>query len=240
MIVAGFELIEDDPVALLPQGLARLGAGIIELARLADDDGTGADDQDGMDVGALGHGLGLERGRAPAPDSRAGGHEWRRPTVPRAFPTRPWLPLPGRTGIRRRPAGGGGSDGAHRRPSLSRDFGQLRTGNFRRPARGRPGRFAPSLLATLPRRPRLRRRSSRPFPHRPRFPSTPEAGGTPARRHPRAWGQSIVMHATILLTDPMLGPGTLRDRPAAIPAASRVHEGPEDPRGGGGHRRTGS
>ena len=46
---------EDDPVALLAQHPARLGAGIVELAGLADHDRAGADDQDGMDVGALGH-----------------------------------------------------------------------------------------------------------------------------------------------------------------------------------------
>ena len=37
---------QDDLIALLAQGLARLGAGVIELARLADDDGAGADEQD--------------------------------------------------------------------------------------------------------------------------------------------------------------------------------------------------
>jgi len=37
---------EDDLVALLAQRLAGLGAGIVELARLPDDDGTGADDED--------------------------------------------------------------------------------------------------------------------------------------------------------------------------------------------------
>ena len=46
---------EDDLVALLTQGLAGLGAGIVELAGLADDDGAGADDEDLLDVGALGH-----------------------------------------------------------------------------------------------------------------------------------------------------------------------------------------
>ena len=46
---------EDDAVALLAQGLARLRAGIIELAGLADDDRAGADDQNGMNVGALRH-----------------------------------------------------------------------------------------------------------------------------------------------------------------------------------------
>ena len=46
---------QDHPVALLAQGLARLGAGIIELAGLADDDGAGADDQYAFYVGSFGH-----------------------------------------------------------------------------------------------------------------------------------------------------------------------------------------
>ena len=46
---------QDDAIALLLQRLARLGARVVELARLADDDGPGADDEDGLDVGALGH-----------------------------------------------------------------------------------------------------------------------------------------------------------------------------------------
>jgi hypothetical protein len=46
---------EDDAVALLLERLARLRAGIVELARLADHDGTGANDEDRLDVGAFGH-----------------------------------------------------------------------------------------------------------------------------------------------------------------------------------------
>ena len=46
---------QDDPVALFLQRLAGLGAGIVELAGLADDDRAGADDQDRFDVGAFGH-----------------------------------------------------------------------------------------------------------------------------------------------------------------------------------------
>ena len=46
---------QDDPVAFLAQRLAGLRAGIVELARLADDDRAGADDEDAVDVGALGH-----------------------------------------------------------------------------------------------------------------------------------------------------------------------------------------
>ena len=47
---------QDDPVALLAQRLAGLGARIVEFAGLADDDGAGADDEDTVDVGALRHG----------------------------------------------------------------------------------------------------------------------------------------------------------------------------------------
>ena len=46
MMVAGIGVDQDDVVAFLAQGLAGLGAGIIELAGLADDDGAGADEQD--------------------------------------------------------------------------------------------------------------------------------------------------------------------------------------------------
>ena len=46
---------QDDAVALVLQRLAGLHAGIIELAGLADHDRAGADDEDALDVGALGH-----------------------------------------------------------------------------------------------------------------------------------------------------------------------------------------
>ena len=49
---------QDHPVALGAQGLARLDAGIVELAGLPDHDRPGADDQDRGDVGALGHSSG--------------------------------------------------------------------------------------------------------------------------------------------------------------------------------------
>src|SRR5690606_14284830 len=42
-------------VTLVAQGLAGLGAGIVELAGLADDDRAGADDENGFEVSALGH-----------------------------------------------------------------------------------------------------------------------------------------------------------------------------------------
>ena len=46
---------EDDFVAFLAEGFAGLGAGVIEFAGLADDDGAGADDHDAVKVGAFRH-----------------------------------------------------------------------------------------------------------------------------------------------------------------------------------------
>ena len=46
---------EDDLVALFAQRLAGLRAGVVELASLADDDRPRADDQDRLEVTALGH-----------------------------------------------------------------------------------------------------------------------------------------------------------------------------------------
>ena len=46
---------QDDAVALGLQRLAGLGAGIVELAGLPDDDGARADDEDGFDICALRH-----------------------------------------------------------------------------------------------------------------------------------------------------------------------------------------
>ena len=46
---------QDDAVALGLQRLAGLGAGIVELAGLPDDDGARADDEDGFDIRALRH-----------------------------------------------------------------------------------------------------------------------------------------------------------------------------------------
>ena len=54
---------EDDAVAFRAQGLAGLCSRIVELAGLADDDRACADDQDGRDVGPLGHSV-LSRRRA--------------------------------------------------------------------------------------------------------------------------------------------------------------------------------
>jgi hypothetical protein len=46
---------QDHPVAFLAQRLAGLRTGVVELAGLSDDDRTGADDQNALDVSALGH-----------------------------------------------------------------------------------------------------------------------------------------------------------------------------------------
>jgi carbamoyl-phosphate synthase large subunit len=46
---------EDDAVPLFAQDATGLGAGVVELAGLTDDDRAGADDEDRVEVGALGH-----------------------------------------------------------------------------------------------------------------------------------------------------------------------------------------
>ena len=46
---------EDDLVPLLLEGQTGLGAGVVELGGLTDDDRTGSDDEDAMQVGAAGH-----------------------------------------------------------------------------------------------------------------------------------------------------------------------------------------
>ncbi len=55
MIVAGLELTSTTLIALFPQRLACLGAGIVELAGLADNDGTGADEKDFLDISSFWH-----------------------------------------------------------------------------------------------------------------------------------------------------------------------------------------
>ncbi len=51
----GIGVDEDDPIALGPQSLAGLSAGIVELARLADDDRACADDENRIDVSSFWH-----------------------------------------------------------------------------------------------------------------------------------------------------------------------------------------
>ena len=46
----GIRVHEDDSIALLLQRFARLGAGVIELAGLPDDDRAGTDDQDAFEI----------------------------------------------------------------------------------------------------------------------------------------------------------------------------------------------
>ncbi len=52
---------QHDPVAFLAQRLARLRAGVVELARLADHDRPRADDEDGGDISAFGHGIAFKK-----------------------------------------------------------------------------------------------------------------------------------------------------------------------------------
>src|SRR5207248_10499373 len=61
---------EHDLEPLAAQRLARLAARVVELARLTDDDGTGADDEDAFEIGATRHVLpvsGLRAGPEPYP-----------------------------------------------------------------------------------------------------------------------------------------------------------------------------
>ena len=79
----GVGVDQDDAVAFLAQRLAGLGAGVVELAGLADDDGPRADDQDRADVGALRH----ERPCKVGPAARGGGRGTDSPLVGKL----PWL-----------------------------------------------------------------------------------------------------------------------------------------------------
>ena len=51
----GIRIDQNDAIALFLESFASLGPGIIELARLADDNRAGANDHDGLDVCAFGH-----------------------------------------------------------------------------------------------------------------------------------------------------------------------------------------
>lgn len=52
----GVAVEEHNAEAVGAEGLAGLCAGVIELAGLTDNDGAGADDEDGVEVGAARHG----------------------------------------------------------------------------------------------------------------------------------------------------------------------------------------
>ena len=51
----GVRVHQDDAVALLAERLARLGAGVVELAALSDDDRARSDDEDGVEVFSARH-----------------------------------------------------------------------------------------------------------------------------------------------------------------------------------------
>ena len=57
---------QHDAVPLGLEGLAGLRARVVKLAALADDDGTGTQDEDGLDVGAFGHGEKRKAGKREA------------------------------------------------------------------------------------------------------------------------------------------------------------------------------
>ena len=61
MIVAGLELTNTTSYPSSRRRLARLGAGVVELAGLPDNDRPGADQQDFLDVVAAWHGMGFPR-----------------------------------------------------------------------------------------------------------------------------------------------------------------------------------
>ena len=76
---------QDDPVALVLERLAGLRARIIELAGLADDDRTRADDQDRGNVGPFGHSFRLMWAQKEASDPSSGAPApGARPRAPRS------------------------------------------------------------------------------------------------------------------------------------------------------------
>ena len=55
----GVGVHQHHPVTVIPQGLAGLGAGVVELTGLTNDDRPGADQKNGLEVVAAGHQGGL-------------------------------------------------------------------------------------------------------------------------------------------------------------------------------------
>jgi hypothetical protein len=51
----GIAVDKNNAIPFLPKDTARLRAGVIKLARLANDDGTGTDDKNGVNICSLGH-----------------------------------------------------------------------------------------------------------------------------------------------------------------------------------------
>ncbi len=73
MMVAGFGVDEHNFVALLLEGLAGLGAGIVELGGLADDDGARADYEDFLNVISARHSSAFSIAQALRVDQRMSG-----------------------------------------------------------------------------------------------------------------------------------------------------------------------
>ena len=63
---SGVRIHEHHFIAVFLEHLARLGARVVELARLANNDGARANNEDAFDVGTFGHCLGLLRAEDPA------------------------------------------------------------------------------------------------------------------------------------------------------------------------------
>jgi hypothetical protein len=91
---------QHDAIPLAPQRAAGLGARIVEFAGLADNDRTGAEDQDGADVLAFRHGSGIRCARRGRQAAVAGQRRW--PARRQTFPPPAG---PGRSRRDRRPAG---------------------------------------------------------------------------------------------------------------------------------------
>jgi len=63
---------QDHTVTLLAKGLAGLCARVIKLASLTDDNRAGANDEDGLQIGAFGHGRRFRRGLSASGDGASG------------------------------------------------------------------------------------------------------------------------------------------------------------------------
>jgi hypothetical protein len=86
MIVAGLRVDQDDAEPFLAERFAGLGAGIVELASLTDDDRPGSDDQDALDIVAHWHVLPLIHQHSRAALMRSlGGRPRRTRAQPRQF-----------------------------------------------------------------------------------------------------------------------------------------------------------
>ncbi len=125
----GVGVHQDDAIALGLQRLAGLRAGIVELAGLADDDRAGADDQDGVDVGALGHGIAVVRRAWPAIAACV----WRRRRRRGRLRGRDWhdtgyasVSVPDASGIAARLPAGGSARGSGRRAGKPRSHRRTR------------------------------------------------------------------------------------------------------------------